>query len=294
MRNSTLIIFLTSFFLFSCDGITNDNYNKNENTSKSKSLTGTFVRVGSSGTGQDIVARNGKVHIVGGNSKIYYYNTSSNSWVQEPGGGTAERIARVGNKLLIRGGNDKVYRKSIGSSTSWEQLSSFNVFNLDGARQSNNSNNADEIYAIDQSYQVNKWNGSSWNAISNQAAPIPCDDPAYETAKPLTIGLSNDSVTGSLVPVISHDISNRNDNYFYDGLCSGGWTQSTVASKYVYDFDISPITGKIWYVDSSTFQVKEFPNGGTYGTGNNAKRITVDDDGTVYIIGWNNAIYELQ
>ncbi len=310
-----IILLFTSIFIFSCsvnnseeldrqsfEGIQEPIDNPPPPSNNSSVINVTASRIGSSGTGKDIVARN-KVYILGNNSKVYYFNGSS--WVREPGGGEGKRISSTSNRLLLCGNNDKIYYKLIGSSSGWTHMQgngSSECRDISGKRnESGLPNYSVSVAGVNGSTSFNRvytWKNSNWEYHSSKTSQN-----GEVFSKVFDVALNTDGIVSG-----RGEYGSQNGSFFYNRAISNApvttansdptyyfsWTVS-LADHYDESWDIaySP-TNELWYVQPDG-DIKNLHTGNEYRISNRiADRISVGNDGTVYFIDRNNKnIYKL-
>lgn len=269
-------------------------------------IEGTWERVGNSGHARDIVARGSDIYIVGTNNKVYYYDSSLNDWIREPGGGHGKMISMTNNNqtLIVRGNDDRVYKKPKGKNSSWKRISDFKIRDLSGPIEysSTLSISPDRFFTTSTAASIWEYNYGSWteHIVSN--------NPLGTTGIwPQFIALNN-SVEFPVVSGAKKDIYGF--VYYPHRLVQIFKTQNPEGDRYKYIYRTSPeptatdvalIGDTLWFIGLND-RIYRLPNyltakeeDGTLeivATGH-AKRISVNKNGEVYIIGTDNKIYKL-
>ncbi|HAC14743.1 MAG TPA: hypothetical protein DCE78_02180 [Bacteroidetes bacterium] len=240
--------------------------------------SGYWTELGGNGSAIDIEAAD-KVWVVGQSNTVMYYNTSTSTWVNEPGGGSGKKISSAGNLLLLTGGSNKVYYKTKGSSSSWTQLGSITATEISGVRNATSLSN-NSVYAIGTNNYLYKWTGSTWGTLRYPS-----------------IGLFNNYYVG-----VSHNFTPSISVYFsrIDGMginylklyrldqSSSSPTDDDFIANLVKDISVAP-NGYIWFIRTDN-KIGYIDNSGNVNilSSGSGTRISIANDGTPYIIGDSN------
>lgn len=303
-------ILLVLLFISSCSQDINSSFenedikNLNKETSietesfenlSSSTISGEWVRVGSSGHGKDISVTD-IPYIIGTNNKIYSFNESTDDWVEETGSGYGKMITQDANNLYIRGNNNKIYTKSKGSG-SWSLLIDEEVNSISASSESFNP-----TYLQTASYGSN-WSGGGYIPLEfNDSGNLVSQFPGDYTP------LKSNNVSSFYVYEIVRD---SNSEYYAsvfiqedfpcctkigDGiykLTTNSNTWEEVGGK-AKDIAIGGPNNDVWIIGDDYNIYKLVNDQWVQTSTGSGKRISVSDNGVPYIIGENNKIYKLE
>lgn len=300
-------LILLTLIMVSCDSISNsslEHKNREELSANSELkssqqelisssnsvINGSWVRVGSSGHGKDIAIKD-IPYIIGNDNKIYFYNSSTNNWIREPGGGEGKMISyqlnqnlSISPRLYIRGNNNDIYYKERGSSAGWTKVVDYDTRALSTFESTSTSPLSSLTFVGYSNYDPYYGGGQL-----TQEIPVSPNTMAMLQVEEMAGFLPNNLYASGWIWQDFPCCDDLGDGIFKFNNSENRWDQIDGTAK---DIAMGGSQNNLWMIGSNNKIYKRQNNDWVPTVTGTGKRISVSDNGVPFIIGENNKIYK--